>query len=441
MTDGKSSPAEARPQAEEPLRVVSASYVITAWALLVAVIALLVGSFLLRVPIVIEGQGMLIGGSEVIGYSIVPESEGRLEALAVRVGSSVRKGEIVGRVSNPRLESEIETSQRLLQDLKKKRLALQSFHDQSLATAESIVERQRIEAEKREAGLLERLRRLERARASELDLVNRGYLSPRASDSLKTEREQVEDQLHIGRRQLTEAEAEFSELVQRQRRESLELDLEVRAQERQLEALVERRRVEGFLVAPFDGVVTEILADLQSPVSRDKRVVTITPSVARDQEVNPVTNALLFVPAAQGKRLKVGMRARALPTMYDPQQFGRIEGEVIAISPLAADEDTLMRVFKNQKLVRKLFDNEAPQQIVIALASDPKTPSGLSWSSSRGPNQLLEPGTIVSGWVAYDRPRLLFLLLPALKRWGDSAIVEMLEFLNFGNPSKTMPVK
>lgn len=441
MSEGKSVASEARPQAEEPLRVVSASYVVTAWALLAAILALLLGSFFLRVPIVIEGQGMLMGGTEVIGYSIVPESEGRLQSLAVRVGSNVRKGEIVGRVSNPRLESEIQTAERLLQDLKRKNAALQAFHKQSLTTAQALLERQRVEAEKREAGLTERISRLDRARATDVDLVKRGFLSPRASDPIKTEREQVEDQLYVGRRQLTEAETNFSELSQRQRREGLEIDLQIRAQERQLEALLERRSIEGVLVAPFDGVITEILADLQSPVSRDRRVATLAPQLSNELGSNTVTSALLFVPAAQGKRLKVGMRARALPTMYDPQQFGRIEGEVIGISPFAADEDTLMRVFKNQKLVRKLFENDAPQQVIVALTIDPKTPSGLAWSSSRGPEQALEPGTIVSGWVAYDRPRLLFLLLPALKRWGDTAWGELMDIFDSSGSKHSADVK
>jgi hypothetical protein len=99
------------------------------------------------------------------------------------------------------------------------------------------------------------------------------------------------------------------------------------------------------------------------------------------------------------------------------------------ISTVAADEDVLLRVFKNQKLVRKMFESEAPYKVLITVTADARGRSGLAWTSSRGPDQLLEPGTIVSGWVVYQNPRLLYLLLPAVKRLGESAWINALEGL------------
>ena len=419
-----------RRRSDEPLRIVSPAYVTTAWLLLAGVIALFVGAFLLRVPVIVEGQGMLMAGGDVLGYAVLPESEGRLERLDVRIGSAVKKGDVIGRVSIPRLENEIETAELSLQDLRRKAQALADFHKQSLAAARALLDRQRTEAENREAALRERLERLDRARAGDADLVKRGFLSPRAADPVKTEREQAEDQLYVSRRQLTEAETNFTELVQRQRREALDADLQVRTQDRQLQALLARRSVEGVIVAPADGTISEVMVDLQQPVTRERRVATLTPSGAARPEGSGVVSAVLFVPAAQGKKLDLGMPARLLPAIYDEQQFGRIEGRVVNISPVAADEDTLMRVFKNQKLVRKLFENEAPYNVTVELQLDPRARSGLAWSSSRGPDRVLDAGTIVSGWVAYDRPRLLFLLLPAVKRWTESALVNLWELVD-----------
>ena len=123
------------------------------------------------------------------------------------------------------------------------------------------------------------------------------------------------------------------------------------------------------------------------------------------------------------------MPAQILPLIFEEQHYGRIEGVVSHISTVAADEDMLMRVFKNQKLVRKLFETEAPYKVLIAVSADARGRSGLAWTSSRGPERLLEPGTIVSGWVVYDQPRLLYLLLPAVKRLSESAWVNALELL------------
>jgi hypothetical protein len=42
----------------------------------------------------------------------------------------------------------------------------------------------------------------------------------------------------------------------------------------------------------------------------------------------------------------------------------------------------------------------------------------------------MEPGTIVSGWVVHKQPRVLYLLLPAVKRLSESAWINALEFFS-----------
>ena len=72
-----------RPASAGPLRIVSPSYVAVACLFVAMVVALLVGSFMVRVPVVVDGQGMLMAESEVVSYAIVPESECRMPTLIV----------------------------------------------------------------------------------------------------------------------------------------------------------------------------------------------------------------------------------------------------------------------------------------------------------------------------------------------------------------------
>lgn len=416
-----------RPASAGPLRIVSPSYVAVACLFVAMVVALLVGSFMVRVPVVVDGQGMLMAESEVVSYAIVPESEGRLDEFFVKVGTAVTKGQVIARVGIPRLENEIETADIALRGLRQKDKLLDTYHRESVDAAQVTLRQQRLETRNREQVLRERLVRLDRAIAGDQDLIQRGFLSARGADAVTTEKGQVEDQLFTNKRQLLEAEANFAELQQRQRREKLELGLQIANQERQLQALIDRRKVEGIVTSPYDGVVSDLLVDLHQPVSRERRVATVTPSVSVGTGRNLVTSAVVFVPAAQGKRLTVGMPAQLRPLYYEEQEFGRIAGVVTEISTVAADEDVLLRVFKNQKLVRKLFETEAPYKVVVAVTPDERTRSGLAWTTSRGPERLMEPGTIVSGWVVYAQPRLLHLLLPAVKRLGEGAWVNLQE--------------
>lgn len=416
-----------RPAAAGPLRIVSPSYVAVACLFFAMVVALLVGAFMVRVPVVVDGQGLLMAESEVVNFAIVPESEGRLDEFFVKVGTPVTRGQLIARVGMPRLENDIETAEIALRGLRQKDRLLDSYHKESLDAAQVTLRQQRLEARNREQVLRERLSRLDRAIQGDQELIQRGFLSARGADAAITERGQVEDQLFMSKRQLLEAEANFGELQQRQRREKLELGLQIANQERQLQALVERRKVEGLITSPYDGVVSELLVDLHQPVSRERRIATVTPAASVGAGRNLVTSAVVFVPAVQGKRLAVGMPAQLRPLFYEEQEFGRIEGVVTQISTAAADEDVLLRVFKNQKLVRKLFEAEAPYKVVVAVTPDARTPSGLAWTTSRGPERLMDPGTIVSGWVVYAQPRLLHLLLPAVKRLGEGAWVSWQE--------------
>lgn len=412
-----------------PLHIVSPAYIATACFFVVAVTALVVGSFMVRVPVIVDGQGMLMADTEVVSYAIMPESDGRLDEFLVKSGSAVKKGQVIARVSIPRLENEIQAGKLALRDLRHKEGLLNTFHKESMEAAQGTIRQQRVEAQSRDVSLRERLARLDKAREGDAELIKKGFLSTRGSDAVNTERGQVDDQIFVSRRQMLEAETNFSELAQRQRREKLELSLQIGTQERQLHALTERLKVEGVITSPYDGVISDLLVDLYQPITRERRVATVTPSSSVTTGQNLITSAVVFVPAMQGKRLTVGMPAKILPLIFEEQQYGRIEGVVSHISTVAADEDALLRVFKNQKLVRKMFESEAPYKVLITVSADPRGRSGLAWTSSRGPDQLLEPGTIVSGWVVYQQPRLLFLLLPAVKRLGESAWINVLETL------------
>jgi HlyD family secretion protein len=428
MSEAPSSPVK---ESTRPLNIVSPAYVATAWLVLASLLALLLGSFMVRVPVVVSGQGVLMADSEVVNYAILPETDGRLETFLVNVGSPVKKGQTIAVVSIPRLDNDLLTAQSALHDLETKARRLDSFHLESLGVAQGSLKQVQFESRSREVALGERLNRLEKTRQGNQELIGRGFLSSRAADPVVTEREQVEDQLAVNKRQLLDAQTNYSELAQRQKREKLDLSLQTSAQQRQIEALTERGRVETRVLSPYEGVISELLVDLHQPVSRDKRVATVTPANSiKSVEVNIngiennsnlIRSAVVFVPAQEGKKIAVDMPVKMLPLIYEEQEYGRIEGRVTQISTAAVDEDVLLRVFKNQKLVRKLFENEAPYKVTVQVTADPQTASGMTWTSSRGPDRLLDPGTLVSGWVVYNQPRILHLLLPALKRLGDNA--------------------
>jgi HlyD family secretion protein len=399
-----------------PLRIVSPSYVITVWVFIGITMSLFVLAFAVRLPVTVEGQGVLMGDSDVVGYAIRPENDGRLEEFYVTVGSEVKKGQEIGRVSNPKLENDIKTAELALSDLKDKLKKLTSIQQESLDQASKTIEQFQVESKIRDLLLSERLNRLDRVQAANEELISQGFLSKRGSDAVKTEREQVEDMTYISKRQLYEAEANFVEFKQKNRRELIETKLQINSQERILDGLNDRRKIEGVILSPYSGAISELLVDQYEIIGRDRRIATVTPENSVANGTNRVTKAILFVSSTQGKKLKKDMNARLLPMIFEEQEYGRIQGVVKNIRADVSDDDALVKLFKNQKLIRKLFENDAPYMVTIEVALDPDNISKLSWSSSKGPKRLIDPGTVISGSIVYDKPRFLYVLIPAVKR-------------------------
>jgi hypothetical protein len=405
-----------------PLRIVSPSYVITVWVFIGITMLLFILAFAVRLPVTVEGQGVLMGDNDVVGYAIRPESDGRLEEFYVAVGSNVKKGQAIGRVSSPKLENDIKTAELALSDLKEKLKKVSSIQQESIDQATKTIEQLRVESKNREQLLSERLIRLDKVKAGNEELISQGFLSKRGSDAVKTEREQVEDMMYISKRQLFEAEANFVEFKQKNRRELIETKLQINSQERTLDGLYDRRKIEGVILSPYSGAISELLVDQHEIIGRDRRIATVTPENSVADGTNRVRKAILFVSSIHGKKLKEDMNALLLPMIFEEQEYGRIQGVVKNIRADVSDDDALVKLFKNQKLIRKLFENDAPYMVTIEVVLDHENISKLSWSSSKGPKRFIDPGTVISGSIVYDKPRFLYVLIPAVKRLKERLI-------------------
>jgi HlyD family secretion protein len=74
---------------------------------------------------------------------------------------------------------------------------------------------------------------------------------------------------------------------------------------------------------------------------------------------------------------------------------------------------------KNKQLVQNMSNNAAPFEIVVDLYSDPATPSGYRWSSSRGPDLKLNEGTLIDADVEVRSLPILSLVVPQFRQLLD----------------------
>jgi HlyD family secretion protein len=225
---------------------------------------------------------------------------------------------------------------------------------------------------------------------------------------------------------------------------------QIKALEGQLAQLdVSRAELEGQqdaqqVLAPRAGRLLSLSVAPGQAVVSGQRLGTLGPGPR--QENRPRLATALFSDA-DAVRLRVGESIQLDPLLQTrdryggtAERYGSLEGRIVAISPAAADLAEVSRVVGDPELAQSLITRSrqaafgeggdplsvagdkvtAPVQLVTVELETAPTPSGLRWSSGRGPDLPLENGTPAGAKVEVERRSLLSFVLPFL-RWLGGA--------------------
>ena len=113
----------------------------------------------------------------------------------------------------------------------------------------------------------------------------------------------------------------------------------------------------------------------------------------------------------RGPAIQPGMRAELLPDTVEREVHGTIAGRVLSVSPLPATREGMRRILERPAR-RPAAARRRRHRVQVALERDPRTPTGLRWSTSRGPDGGVGIGTLTGARIVIDRRRVLDWLLP-----------------------------
>jgi HlyD family secretion protein len=340
-------------------------------ALGVVLAVLLTWSIYGRIPIRVEGQGLLMRGSAVL--AVTAESSGRLKDIVVQPGDVLRPGDVVATLNQPELELQITH----------RRQELDAIAQQTAAS------------DRNTAGIVSQLRQrrrdLEKKLTAEEQLVEQGLLARNVLLGSRSELANVD-------RDIVEQEGSLSGQANR-----------LASVRRELDELLSRLETSSAVTSPYKGRVLELTADAGNLLSPGSRIVTLE---AFDEPID----AVLYVPAANGKKVRPGMEARISPSTVKREEFGYIIGAVRSVSEYPVTPEGLQRVLRNQTLVSQLAASGAPLEITVTLQQDAATSSGFAWSSSSGPPGEIFSGTLCTGSMIVEKKRPISYVIPILKR-------------------------
>lgn len=170
------------------------------------------------------------------------------------------------------------------------------------------------------------------------------------------------------------------------------------------------------VTSPSAGRVLELLLSPGGLVARGARLATLEPL---DAEVE----AVVYVPAVQGQRIREGMAVRVSPSTVPVEEYGSIVGRVKRVADFPATPEGLERTLRNELLARALAGASPPIEVVVDLEEDDSTASGFRWSSSAGPPTEVFTGTLCGAEVAVARRRPAEYVIPGLRGLLGSAVI------------------
>ena len=355
---------------DELMKVASPMGWIALTAIGAGILVAAIWSFVGEITTKVAGQGILLRGEAVL--DVTASAEGQLVSVDVDVGDVVKTGQAVARIEQPDLELQLTNKKRQLETLRGQ------DRDQ-LGDIEQINARRRkqIDELKKEAEVLQRL----------------------IADGLATLAQKRNTEAQIA---AIEQEIATSRAIGAGRsNQVVAVENEIAQMERALE---ERQQV----LSPYTGRVLELMLDPGNLVGPGSRILTL-------ETLEAPVDAVVYIPAQDGKKVRPGMRARVSPTTVRPEEYGFIVGTVKSVADFPSTPEGLRRTLRNANLVEALGQS-APIEVVVRLGLDASTPSGYQWSSSQGPPIPVYTGTLCAASVEIAARKPAEYVLPFLKK-------------------------
>jgi hypothetical protein len=168
------------------------------------------------------------------------------------------------------------------------------------------------------------------------------------------------------------------------------------------------------VVSLYTGRVMEIRAVQGSVVNTGAPIISLE---LVDQQSKGL-EAIIYLPAADGKKIKTNMPVEVTPSTVKRQDYGFIPGRIISVSEFPVTKQGMVRTLGSEELSDQFINSArgAIMEIRAALAEDPNSASGYRWSS-KGPDITIENGTPFSAKIITEQRRPISLVIPLLKEW------------------------
>jgi HlyD family secretion protein len=375
--------------------------------LLTAVVWGILGS----VPQNVSGMGILVKSGGVA--EVIALAGGRIADVAVSAGDVVSEGQVVARISQPELEEQLREAKATLATVKAQHAQIVGYGSQDLALQGKLLQRQRSTVEQAIAASGESARWYREKIVIQEQLVQEGLLTKQTLLNTRQQLDGTEEKINDGQRQLAQIAVTELDLRNRRQDEVRSSFARVEQQERAISQLERDIKSNSEVVAHQTGRVLELLTEQGAVVGKGEAVLTLDQTGRTVKELE----AIIFVPSAYGKQVRVGMSALIAPSTVKQEEYGLMLARVTYVSDYPATTRGLRRILKNDKLVSGLSGSDAPYELRADLLIDTDTVSKYKWSSSKGPPLRIQSGTLAMAQITVSARRPIEMVIPLIREY------------------------
>lgn len=421
-----------------------------------------------RIPINVEGRGVLIYPSNVV--QLQSKSAGQLMALNFKVGDVVKKGQVLATIDQAELRKQLQQQRAKLTELQSQDQAVGSLQGLRLQQEQLSIQQQRQYLQQRmrelqamtpllktagdtsikqqRQGLQQRLRETQtlssvffkRMEIRKQLFQKEGAIS--GDDALKAEQEYLQNREKIAdiksqlkeldvkdteteksyqqnlssisdiQAQLQELDSKQASVAQQDLENATNRKKEIQEVKREIAKLSLQLGDSSQIISQHSGRILEITLTPGQVVNAGTRLATIE---AQNPESKLVS--VTYFPVAEGKKIQPGMKIQITPQTVKRERFGGILGNVTTISRFPITKEAAANEVGNSEVLEALISEKQGGliQVFSDLELDSQTPSGYKWSSSTGPQLNISSGTTTVVRVKVEERAPITFVLPILR--------------------------
>ena len=378
----------------------------------------IVWSVAAELPSNVQATGLLIhkGGLQ----NIMATASGQITDILVERGDIVKEGQIIARLSQPHLLERIHESETRIDELKGSLDRLKNFGSEEQRLRSSLASQRHASINSEINAAKERLAMAQSSLASQSKLLERGLTTKSSVDAAKVAVQQANNVILQLRGERRRASLDSFGAKRSEEADIASIDTQIVQAEARLGSLVSQLEKASNVVSSYNGRVVEVRFSSGVVIQSGAPIVSLEPVSDEHQELE----ALIYINAAEGKKVKVGQRVQVVPSVVKREEFGVVWGEVTMVAEFPSTSMGMLRVLGNKELVETYLKQTQGAPIAVHVRmnvredlneNDQKKYSGYEWSSGFGPLLKLTSGTPCDASINVSNRRPIMLLLPGLR--------------------------